>query len=110
MIDAFCTVLALIVPAVLILWAITRKPDNMRPPELVWKEESTFRGWGYSNCKFIVLKPHPDKVFIDYAQEALDALAKHSCAAHPFGKSTTRGKPRPEGLGKPKKMKAIFMR
>jgi|HubBroStandDraft_6_1064221.scaffolds.fasta_scaffold33237_2 hypothetical protein len=28
MIDAFCTVLALIVPAVLILWAITRKPDT----------------------------------------------------------------------------------
>ncbi len=27
MIDALCMVLALIVPAVLILWAITRKPD-----------------------------------------------------------------------------------
>ncbi len=27
MIDALCTVLALIVPAALVLWAVSRKPD-----------------------------------------------------------------------------------
>ena len=63
---------------------------DVRPRGLVSKEQHSFRGWVCSNCDFIVLKPHPDKVFIDYAKEALDALAKQSYAAHPMGKAHYR--------------------
>ena len=59
----------------------------MPPREIVWKEEHALRGWGCSNCEFIVFKPQPGRLLPDYVKELIIGFGKHDCAALWFVKT-----------------------
>ena len=50
--------------------------------KLVWKEEHGFKGWGCSECGFVIPNPRLMDSQSDYVKDCRQRFDRHSCDKH----------------------------